>query len=337
MIVRSLYCLGRMEGKANSSPFISSSNTGLSVSQLAIFCLAALQVLVFSSLMSTNVVYGRLQRYAETLLNIESQVHGNFVISQSLLSLKSDAPGKRPGKGGRSGKKTGAAPPSRSRLDSLSVSFDETMNDLAERLEQFSIGDEKPSLVVVACDDIWSFNNYMTGLVMDFRSRISSVSNLSTLKECLDKLLSIGEGEGHMLEKLTQAIEKVNSALYSQANLKRELLRVLADSQGVQDSLSIYVSKCNSGVGPLVNISSVRYKQIFGHPDKIERSKVRISSFIEFVTKVYSQTCTDDALGAISLAIQGMAGSEGPPQMEVDEQPSTSSGARVGRSRRRKK
>lgn len=324
-----------MEGIVGvSSMFRSNKDAGLSIIRL-FFYSVALHILVFSSLIPINVEYRRPSKYVQTFLNLENHDNGKFLVSQSLLSLslKSGTPGK--GKKNGPGFKSNGNGSNNQGSGGASGSFSDEMDSLAQRLESFSIS-EDVRITVVDCETIVSYYNYLPKLLAEYELEMGTINNLSPFEECLQRLEGMLAQHTKPLRRLVTAVNKISKALVSQVKLNRKAKLILDKALKIKEMVHNYKMKCDTHHSMFIELSIARYNFIFGLPAEIQSLIKNIKSFVNYANSLYLEYCTDVALNEFMMLVQSAAGSEGSTLMEVDQEPSTSTGIKRA-SRRSKK
>lgn len=258
-------------------------------------------------------LYTSIAHNDSIFVGIERNSRSYFLSSQSFLtlSLKSNAPSKK------SGKKSSKNDSSNRGQGQNSQTFEETMDDLAKKLEKFSISSSSRKVIEVTCLDLISLLNVLTQGIQFLQTLITMISDFSLLESCLQALIARSVGKGSTLSKLLSSIRKVSKALESQKSMFKSLLKLLNESESKLGSISSLIQQCKMTVSQSLLLGYPRFEGYFSLPEKINGSQKKVTSFDSFFSKIVTEYCNDGFLASIDDEILKLQSKDTVEDMEV--------------------
>ncbi|PPS96338.1 Uncharacterized protein GY17_00001845 [Cryptosporidium hominis] len=258
-------------------------------------------------------LYTSIAHSDSIFVGIKNNSRNYLLSSQSFLtiSLKSNAPSKK------SGKKSSKNDGSNRGQGQNTRTFEENMDDLAQKLEKFSISSLSKKVIEVTCLDFISLLNVLIQGIQFLQTLITMIGDFSLLERCLQMLISRSVGKGSTLSKLLSSIKKVSKALESQKSMFKSLLKLLNESESKIASISSLIKKCTMTVSQSLLLGSPRFEDYFGLPEKINSSQKKVTSFDSFVNKIVAEYCNDGFLANIDNEILKLQSKDTVEDMEV--------------------
>ncbi|TRY51983.1 Uncharacterized protein CTYZ_00002135 [Cryptosporidium tyzzeri] len=198
-------------------------------------------------------LYTSIAHNDSIFVGIESNSRNYLLSSQSFLtlSLKSNALSKK------SGKESSKNDSSNRGLGQNTQTFEESMDDLANKLEKFSISSSSRKVIEVTCLDFISLFNVLTQGVQFLQTLIIVISDFSLLESCLQALIA----------------RSVSKALESQKSMFKSLLNLLNAFESKLASISSLIQQCTMTVSQSLLLGYPRFEGYFGLPEKINSSQ----------------------------------------------------------------
>ncbi|POM83580.1 hypothetical protein CmeUKMEL1_08105 [Cryptosporidium meleagridis] len=279
------------------------------------FLLVVTIIVCFINLNFSNnwELYTSITRKYSTFVGTERSSSNYLLFSQSFLrlSLKNNVPSRKSDKlnlkkstsGGARGKST--------------QTFGQTMDELANKLEKFSISSSSSKVVEATCLDLITLFNTLTQGIQFLQTLIGAVGNFYLLESCLQALIARSVGKGSSFSKLLSSIKKVSSALESQKSMFRSLLKLLNESEKKLDTILNLIQQCKMTVSQSLLLGSPRFESYFGLPEKINGSQKKVTSLEVYLNKIVAEFCNENFFSKIDLEISKLKSKDTVEDMEV--------------------